>query len=199
MSDKSPLPEVGAQRTLPEESDEALMQRYRQGESRAFDALFQRHAARVHGFLLRHVRDRARADDLLQMTWLNVHRARETFNENERFTAWLYTIANNVRRDEGRKQGRDQSDLTNDGLLPEPPRGAGADDERVAQVQAALASIQENYREVIILHRWHDLSFGEIAEVLGTTEGAVKLRAHRGYLALREALASAGVKEAKAK
>ena len=173
-----------------EESDEALMQRYRDGDERAFEALFQRHAARVHGFLLRHVRDRASADDLLQATWLKVHRSRETFNKNERFTPWLYTIANNVRRDGGRKQGRDPGELTADGQLPE-PRAQDGQSDRVAQVHAALQGLPENYREVIILHRWHDLGFGEIARVLGTTEGAVKLRAHRGYLLLREALTPA--------
>jgi RNA polymerase sigma factor (sigma-70 family) len=187
------LPKGVAERTPSgDDSDEELMRRYRQGERRAFDALFRRHATRVHAFLLRHTRDRARADDLLQATWLNVHRARNTFREGERFTAWLYTIANNARRDEGRRQARDQADLTREGELPEPPRQPDADAADAELVRLALAKIPEQYREVIILHRWHDLGFGEIAQVLGTTEGAVKLRAHRGYLALREALKELG-------
>ena len=168
------------------------MRRYRQGETRAFDALFRRHATRVHAFLLRHTRDRARADDLLQATWLKVHRARETFRDGERFTSWLYTIANNARRDEGRQKARDQSDLTREGQLPEAPQKVEGDAADAELVRLALAKIPEQYREVIILHRWHDLGFGEIASVLGTTEGAIKLRAHRGYLALREALKELG-------
>ncbi len=168
------------------------MKRYRQGDARAFDALFRRHAGRVHAFLLRHVRDRARADDLLQTTWLKVFRARDTFREGERFTPWLYTIASNVRHDEGRRQARDLADLTREGTLPEPATATTtapvAERDQVERVQSALAKIPEQYREVIVLHRWHDLGFAEIAKVLGTTEGAVKLRAHRGYLALRDAL-----------
>lgn len=163
------------------------MTRYCQGDERAFEALFTRYATRVHAFLLRHVRDRARADDLLQATWLNVHRARATFRDGERFAPWLYTIANNARRDDGRRRSRDQADLTREGTLPE-PRVEPDEPAALDAVQAALADLSESYREVIVLHRWHDLGFVEIAKILGTTEGAVKLRAHRGYLALREAL-----------
>ena len=189
MSEKRPLRQPTSERMQGKDSDEALMQRYKEGDQSAFNALFHRHAVRVHAFLLRHVRDRAKADDLLQATWLNVHRARETFDESERFTAWLYTIANNARRDEGRRHGRDQAELTHDGRLPDPvPTGGGAEDERIDRIHQALHAIPESYREVIVLHRWHDLSFSDIARVLNTTEGAVKLRAHRGYLALREAL-----------
>jgi RNA polymerase sigma-70 factor (ECF subfamily) len=178
-------------RTTAEESDEVLMRRYRDGDEAAFDALFQRHAPRVHGFLLRHVGQRALADDLLQGTWLHVHRARATFRDGERFTPWLYTIANNLRRDEGRRGARERADLSRDGRLPE-PRGDQPDHELQERVQAALQAIPESYREVIVLHRWHDLGFVEIARMLGTTEGAVKLRAHRGYLALREQLNKGG-------
>jgi RNA polymerase sigma-70 factor, ECF subfamily len=199
---------------MDQETDEVLMRRYCAGDERAFEALFARHAGRVHAFLVRHVRDRALADDLLQSAWLHVHRARGTFRDGERFTAWLYTIANNLRRDEGRRRARDQAALSRDGKLPEPSAaasaaaggigggggggaagaaggggsGAAGGGELAERVAAALEALPEQYREVIVLHRWHDLGFAEIARMLGTTEGAVKLRAHRGYLALREAL-----------
>ncbi|HEY7953832.1 MAG TPA: sigma-70 family RNA polymerase sigma factor [Polyangia bacterium] len=192
---RSVMPEARPAEKPAGESDEALMLRYQSGDERAFDALYRRHAPRVHGFLVRLTGDRARADDLLQIAWLHVHRARGSFRAGERFTAWLYTIANNARRDEGRRSGRDRAILTADGELPEPASAAlapvsdGPDPERV---KAALARLPANYREVIVLHRWHDLGFGEIATIVGASEGAVKLRAHRGYLALRELL----VKEA---
>jgi len=185
---RPPLPNPDPPRTMAEETDEVLMRRYRDGDERAFEALFTRHAPRVHGFLLRHVGQRALADDLLQSTWLHVHRARNTFRDGERFTPWLYTIANNLRRDEARRDARDRGELSRDGRLPE-PAPAAPDEELQDRVRAALAAIPESYREVIVLHRWHDLGFVEIARMLGTTEGAVKLRAHRGYLALRDELA----------
>ncbi len=185
------LPNANPERTSVEATDETLMERYCAGDEKAFEALFSRHANQVHAFLLRHTRNRALADDLLQMTWFNIHRARETFDKTERFKPWLYTIANNLRRDEGRRASRSLSDLTKDGSIPDPAVDvfeSTGNSEEVEKVQAALAAISESYREVIILHRFHDLGFVEIAKMLGTTEGAVKLRAHRGYLALRQAL-----------
>src|SRR6185503_13238082 len=98
----------------------------------------------------------------------------------ERFAPWLYSIANNARRDEGRKSGRDLASLTADGELPEPPVTPIADGPDRERVQAALCALSPAYREVIVLHRWHDLGFGEIAAIVGASEGAVKLRAHRG-------------------
>lgn len=172
------------------------MTRYMEGDRRAFDLLFVRHAGRMHGFFVRHGADRARADDFLQTTWLHVHRARATFDRTARFAPWLYTIANNVRCDEGRRAARDKADLTRDGGLPEKAAGQGSgsglDREDARRVQAAVSALPESQREVIVLHRWMDLGFGEIAEMLGTTEGAVKLRAHRGYLALRQSLLEPG-------
>jgi RNA polymerase sigma-70 factor (ECF subfamily) len=177
--------------------DEELMTRYRRGDRGAFRALFDRHAGKLFGFLLRHVGERALAEDLLQQTWLKVHRARDEFRDGAPFAPWLYAIANNVRRDAGRARRRERTELTKDGGVPEaaaptPTRGEGSD-----RVQLALAALPEGQREVIILHRWHDLSFAEIAAVLGgdATEGAVRVRAHRGYVALRELLAKQPVEE----
>lgn len=181
-------PTIAREPASAEPDDQTLMLRYQQGDERAFDVLYRRHARRVHGLLLRMTGDRARADDLLQVTWLHVHRARGSFRSGERFTPWLYTIANNARRDEARRSGRDRSMLTAEGELPELPIAQVADGPDAERVQAALAALPPAYREVIVLHRWHELGFGEIAQVVGATEGAVKLRAHRGYLALREML-----------
>ena len=80
-----------------------------------------------------------------------------------------------------------------DAGVKEPPGADAGVKERAESVQAALRLLPAAYREVIVLHRWHELSFPEIAEILGTTEGAVKVRAHRGYLKLRELLQEEGV------
>ncbi len=164
------------------------MERYQHDDRQAFDELFRRHAQRVFGFLYRHTFDRARAEDLLQQTWLKVHRARASYRAGAPFAPWLYTIANNARRDAARGDSRSREELTTDGAAPEatPAVDEGPDAERV---RAALLALPEAYREVIVMHRWQELSFAEIAEVLSTTEGAIKVRAHRGYLALREILA----------
>jgi RNA polymerase sigma-70 factor (ECF subfamily) len=167
------------------------MERYQQGDRAAFESLFARHGGRVFGFLMRATGDRALAEDLLQHTWLNLHRARASYRAGAPFAPWLYTIANNARRDAARERRRAREDLTADGATPEAghdPHAPEEGGEEAERVRAALEKLPEGQREVVVLHRWHGLSFGEIAAVVGATEGAVKVRAHRAYLALRAIL-----------
>jgi RNA polymerase sigma-70 factor (ECF subfamily) len=87
-------------------SDEALMQRYLAGDVGAFEALFARLAPRVHGFFLRSFRESAVADDLLQATFLKLHRARTAYRRGDPLRPWVFTIAANVRLDELRRRYR---------------------------------------------------------------------------------------------
>ncbi len=178
-----------------EPSDEDLMQRYVRGDKKAFAILFSRYTGRIFGFLFHSTGDRALAEDLAQQTWLRLHHGRTTYRLGARFAPWIYTIAANLRRDHARSKGAER--LTEDGLLPEPPTIGRAhlsgETDRAAAIQKALQRLSEGHREVIVLHCWHDLGFAEIAEILGTTEGAVKVRAHRSYLQLRELLTQVGV------
>ena len=173
------------------------MERYVSGDKTAFQALFARYTGRIYGYLHHATGDRVQAEDLAQQTWLRLHNARATFRKGARFSPWIYTIAANLRRDHARDTQRLGEYLTADGSAPEQPVDPALADagvkERAESVQAALRLLPAAYREVIVLHRWHELSFPEIAEILGTTEGAVKVRAHRGYLKLRELLQEEGV------
>lgn len=175
------------------------MAAYIAGDRDAFATLFGGLAPRVHGFFLRTFRDAAVADDLVQQTFLKVHRARDTYRgDGASVRSWIFAIAARVRLDELRKRRRlaetaDEDDLAR---ADEEQAATLAGDRAVAEhqqsrahaVQAALASLPESQRVVIQLHRYEGMSFAEIAKALGTTEGAVKLRAFRGYETLREKL-----------
>ena len=173
------------------------MRRYVSVDQHAFTALFTRYTGRIYGYLLHCTGNRALAEDLAQQTWLRLHHARATFRDGARVAPWIYTIAANLHRDHARSHRRAGEELTQDGRAPEPsasPSAKGAPElDRAAAVQAALGSLPEGQRDVIVLHRWHDLGFAEIAEILHTSEAAVKVRAHRGYVKLRELLERAGV------
>ncbi len=185
-------PALTPQRTAEEvtsaETDEALMERFCDGDARAFDALFQRYARPVHGFLSRLVKSPEHAEDLTQATFLSLVRARGRFQKGAPFRPWLYAIAANAAKDHLRRQRPEE--LTPEGELPqraaeEPPASEAGMQKRV---QTALEQLPQTQREAIVLHRFHGLSFGEIAQALGVTESAVKVRAHRGYERLRELL-----------
>jgi RNA polymerase sigma-70 factor, ECF subfamily len=167
------------------------MTRFCQGDTRAFEVLFQRYARSIHGYLSRLTGSPAAAEDLSQQTFLSLVRARGRYQPGARFKPWLYTIATNAARDWQRRKRPE--DLTDEGELPlgvasEAPllRDAGLEH----AVHRALAQLPEGQRIPILMHRFEGLGFAEIAEVLGLTESAVKVRAHRGYARLRELLAS---------
>lgn len=167
-----------------------LMERFIGGDEGAFDALFERHAAQVHAYLRRMVGPAA-ADDLTQIAFLSVVRSRDRFRRGARFRSWLYAIASNAARDHARRARFEQP--TAGGELPERAAESTLPDPALERaVQAALARLPHAQREAIVLHRFEGLSFSEIAGVLGLSESAVKVRAHRGYVQLRKLLVHLG-------
>lgn len=168
-------------------TDEALMEQFCAGDGKAFDALFSRHAAPVRGYLAKLTGDGALADDLAQVTFLSLVRARGRFMPGAKFKPWLYAIATNAARDHRRRHARET--VTDDGALPDDAVDAVERDVGLErQVRVALAQLPDAQREAIVLHRFEGLGFSEIAGIVGLTESAVKVRAHRGYERLRELL-----------
>src|SRR5687768_1038616 len=178
-----------------------LMARYCDGDTSAFRELYAQVAPRLLGYLLKMARSRALADDLLQQTFLKVHRARAAYVRGADPLPWIYSIAHRTFIDETRKKKRAIVNLGTDaeGTLPEVPAtitgdAVGATDEpRVDSEEAkaaldALAQLPEQQREAVVLTKLEGKSVAEAAEIAGTTVGAMKVRAHRGYEALRKLL-----------
>ena len=172
------------------------MAAYVAGERRAFEQLVARLAPRLHRFFQRSFRAEATADDLLQVTFLKLHKARDTYKADMRVAPWAFAIAARVRLDEYRKRRRLAADGDEEALAradeahaAETRGDEGIDGDTADAVRRAVDALPESQRVVIHLNRFEGMTFAEIAGVLGTTEGAVKLRAFRAYGALRQALA----------
>jgi RNA polymerase sigma-70 factor (ECF subfamily) len=177
--------------------DDALMARFCAGDDRAFEALHGKYAHQLHAFVRRMVGDRALADDLLQTTFLTVVRARGRYLRGTSVRAWMFAIAANAARDSLRRarvrrlqatqasqESNDRQAFTDPPMLPDPPAARA--------VEQALDALSPDQREAVLLHKVHGLSFSEIAETLGISVGAAKVRAHRGYEHLRVRLAPLG-------
>jgi len=192
----------------PSLADEALMLAYRSGEVRAFEELARRHRAAVFNFILRLVSERSRAEDLLQETWLKVVRTAPSYEKKAKFTTWLFTIARNLcvdsmRRERYRKV--ESLDAAADPAEDGPPRsegvaGDGASPDRAAyaasirpKLQAALAALPEEQREVFLLREYAGIPFKEIAEVTGVPENTVKSRMRYALESLRKQLTALGI------
>jgi RNA polymerase sigma-70 factor, ECF subfamily len=173
-------------------SDEELMRRYAGGDDRAFRELFARYAPLLVRLLRRQVGRDADAQDLAQQTFLQLHRARRDFRDGLRLRPWVITIALNLARDHLRRLGRrPETALDADGV-PEPVAPATPDTGEATRtahrVRRALCTLPPEQREVIELHWFEQLPFSEIAAIVGSTSGAVRVRAHRGYVSLRKSL-----------
>jgi RNA polymerase sigma-70 factor (ECF subfamily) len=182
-------------------ADEALMVRYRDGDVRAFEALLARHRRAVFNYILRSVHDPALAEDLMQETFLRVIKATGSYERNSKFTTWLYTIARNLCVDQSRRAKHRRAasldaplDNSDDSatLLDMTPDKKGQVDRAVMgkqlgeRIEQALARLVEEQREVFVMREVLDLSFKEIAEIVGVGENTVKSRMRYALTKLRD-------------
>lgn len=178
----------------------AAMERYAGGDDAAFGDVYDAIARRLHQYLVRQTRDTARADDLLQQTMLQIHRARARFIPGAEVLPWAFAIARRLLIDSVRRRKNEVGHLSLDarrtGGQPVVDTTSGSrpadellDSQRLAHaVEQELERLPDSHRVAFELMKKEGLSVKEAAEVLGTTATAVKLRAHRAYVALRAAL-----------
>jgi len=174
------------------------MQRYQDGDVSAFRELYALVAPRLLGYLIKMAGSRALADDLLQQTFLKVHRSRAAYVRGADPLPWIYAIAHRTFIDEARRRKRAVVQPSGDDV-PEVAAGITGDtddrrdeprvDPELARAAiAALAELTPAQREAVVLTKLDGRSVAEAAEIAGTTVGAMKVRAHRGYEMLRKLL-----------
>jgi RNA polymerase sigma factor (sigma-70 family) len=181
-------------------SDEELLRRFGAGEASAFELLYHRHELRVYRYLLRNLRDRARAEDALQETWFAVARDAARYQpEGARFTTWLFTIAHHRMIDVLRAARvmieevstelieTHSAALAQGAGLAEPDAAAVAS-EQLAALLRALAMLPEEQRQAFLLQQEAELSVEEIAAVCGCNFETAKSRLRYARSKLRELL-----------
>jgi len=181
-----------------------LIARAQQQDPAAFDALVQAYSTRLYGYFYRLTGARHDAEDLLQELFVRLVRRIGEYQHEGRFDAWLFRIATNLVRDSLRRAkkapvvGQEPSPggLENAALDQQPDR-MGPDPsevvhraEQVDQLQQAIGELPEAEREVILLRHFSQMTFREIAALMGTPLGTALARAHRGLIRLRELMAN---------
>jgi len=180
------------------ESDLELMLRVTHGDAESFEVLLKRHRVPLLGYFVRMVRDRALAEDLTQEVFLRVYQARERYQPEARFTTWLYRIATNLALNAIRDRRCEPLTF----VVPESDDGQTAPLERVADgrptaeqqmlesdrertIREAIESLPERQRAAVILHKYQEVDYRQIAQVLKVSESAVKSILFRAYESLR--------------
>lgn len=182
--------------------DAALMLRVKQGDTDAFTELVEKYKQPVMNLVYRTVHDATEAEDLAQNVFVQVFKSASRYQSTAKFSTWLFTIARNLCLNEIRRRSRHPAESL-DAPHPEhedqplrqfedkrtfsPPESL-LHGELAGKIQEALADLPENQRSAILLCRQEELSYEEIAEVLGCSVSATKSLIHRGRETLKEKL-----------
>jgi RNA polymerase sigma-70 factor (ECF subfamily) len=172
------------------------MQRYADGEDAAFEVVFSALAPRLRSFLRRLGSSPDGADDLTQETFLRMHHARGSFAHGKQVAPWAYAIARNCFISHARSGRAKLARFSVGADAVELPAGASTSVEQESMarqsaqvVHRALAAMTDARREAFVLLRYEGMSVAAAAQIVGISEGALKIRAFHAYEILRAALA----------
>jgi RNA polymerase sigma-70 factor, ECF subfamily len=182
------------------EADAELMLRVKAGDHAGFGLLVERHRGPVVRFLYRMVANQAIAEELAQEVFLRVYRARAGYEPTAKFTTWLFRIATNLalnqQRDFRLRRSEDSLDENpEDSHRPELPDAHPSveqkllDAARLREVRRAVRGLPEKQRAALLMHKYQDMEYSQIARVLDCSESAVKSLLFRAYETLRLRLA----------
>lgn len=188
----------------PNITDEALLERFRRGDPRAFEELMRRHRNALYNFVQRSVRNPQTAEEILQDAWLRMIQGARDFQNASKFSTWAYTVARNLCIDHARKavhrrhpsldepSRRDEDGPTLGERVPDPD--ASVDRAAIGQqlqrrIAEAVEALPAEQREVFLMREYSNLPFKEIAEIVGAPENTVKSRMRYALERLQECLA----------
>jgi len=183
-------------------SDVQMMLDVKAGDNASFDFLLQKYRSPLVNFLYRMVRDTATAEDLAQEVFLRVYRARKQYTPSAKFTTWLFRIATNLALNSVRDNRYHKMGISLDAPVSDedsapmelPAREMRVDDrmierDRAEFIRRAIGMLPEKQRAAVLLHKYEEMDYGEIAKILECSEGALKSLLFRAYETLRVQLA----------
>lgn len=180
-------------------SDAQMMLRVKAGDDSAFDYLVQKYRRPMLNFMFRMAHNSAAAEDMAQEVFLRVYRSRENYEASAKFTTWLYRIASNLAVNRARDTRHERPENTVS--LDEPDQNTGltmdvADDslsaeeailrrERLAAIRQRVQALPERQKMAVIMHKYQQMDYRQIAEILKLSESAIKSLLFRAYETLR--------------
>jgi len=172
--------------------DEELFQAWLDGEGGSFEHLFARYQGRLYKVILGWTRNPHLSQDLFQETWVRVIEHKHHFDPQRKFSSWVFSIALNLARDHFRREKRIQTEPDSDKIemlgTDQDLHESLAARERISKVQAALSGLSDLEREVFILRHFGEMSFAEIAQMLGINLNTALSRMHQASTRLKKML-----------
>jgi RNA polymerase sigma-70 factor, ECF subfamily len=190
---------MGAATAAALDFDAELMLRVKEGDGASFGVLLEKHRSSVVHFLFRMVQNRAVAEELAQEVFLRVYRARGSYEPTAKFTTWLFRIATHLALNSLRDGKHDRGQERLDYESGDTPSRQISDkrptveqslvyEARLQEVRGAIAMLPEKQRAAVLMHKYEEMEYSQIATVLGCSESAVKSLLFRAYETLRARL-----------
>ena len=180
--------------------DAELMLRVKDGDSASFGLLLEKHRTAVIHFLYRMVQNHSVSEELAQEVFLRVYRSRSTYEPTAKFTTWLFRIATHLAlnwlRDGKNERGQEHLDDTSDDMPARQVSDRSPSVEqtmvyqvKIHEIRRAIATLPEKQRAAVLMHKYEEMEYSQIAKVLNCSESAVKSLLFRAYETLRMRLA----------
>jgi RNA polymerase sigma-70 factor (ECF subfamily) len=180
--------------------DAELMLRVKEGDGASFGALLDKHRSSVVHFLFRMVQNHAVAEELAQEVFLRVYRSRGTYEPTAKFTTWLFRIATHLALNSLRDGRHERSQERLDDDSNQMPVRQVKDfrptveqsmvyQTKLDEVRQAIAALPDKQRAAVLMHKYEEMEYSQIAKVLSCSESAVKSLLFRAYESLRSRLA----------
>ncbi|MBL4604799.1 MAG: RNA polymerase sigma factor [Flavobacteriaceae bacterium] len=167
-------------------TDEEIMLNVSMGDLDQLRHLFNRYHLRIYNFFQKMIRNQAVSEDLTQDVFAKVIRYKGSYKQGN-FASWIFTIARNIFSTYYQKQKKERSHVINDDTLDSGEiLVSESNEEELNYLQKALLKLSSSDRELIIMHRFQEIKYEQIAEIIGSSEGAVKVKVHRALKKLKE-------------
>ena len=183
-------------------TDAEIMLRVREGDDQGFNYLIEKYRKPIIHFMFRMVHNQAVAEELAQEVFLRVYRSRQTYRAEARFSTWLYRIATNLGVNHARDTKHERSAQNVYLDQPDPETGTTPDvadttptvehdlvrDERMLAIRQQVMALPERQKMAVLMHKYQDMDYKQIGDVLKLSESATKSLLFRAYQTLRERL-----------
>lgn len=167
-------------------TDEEIMLAVANGELKQLSILFDRYHVRIFNFFNKMVQNKMVSEDLTQEVFVKVLKYRTSYKSGN-FTSWIYTIARNIFSSYYQKQKKERTNIIeNDLVSSEEKLITESNQEELEHLQKSLLQLNKTDRELIVMHRFQEINYGQIAEIIGSSEGAVKVKVHRALKKLKD-------------
>ena len=169
-------------------TDEQIMIQVRDGDVAKAAMLFERYNVRLFNFFVRLTYDKSLSEDLTQNVFERMIRYRNSFNETHAFKSWIFQIARNVRMDHFKKNKikvAGEVDVQQVGLMTSSVTEKIENKELLGNLEKAMLHLDKDQQELLLLTRFQKLKYAQVAEMMNTTEGNVKVKVHRAIKDLR--------------